>query len=43
MAKKEKAPKEKGVLAPRTIIKPCLWGAGILYFVQFAMKTFLKA
>ena len=43
MAKKEKAAKEKGFLGPRTIIKPCLWGAGILTFVQFVMKTFLKA
>jgi hypothetical protein len=42
-AKSGKAAKEKGVLGPSTIVKPCLWGAGILLFVQFAMKTFLHA
>jgi hypothetical protein len=43
VAKKAKGAKEKGGLGPSTIVKPCLWGAAILFVVQFAMKTFLKA
>ena len=40
---KGKAKKQKGVLGPKTVVKPCLIGAGVLYVVQFAMRTFLKA
>jgi hypothetical protein len=35
--------KEKPGLGPRTIVKPCLIGAGALFVIQTAMKVFLKA
>ena len=41
MAKKGK--KEKPGLGPRTLVRPCLIGAGMLFVVQTAMKVFLKA
>ena len=34
---------EKPGLGPRTVVKPCLIGAGFLYVAQMAMKVFLKA
>jgi hypothetical protein len=37
---KEKAPK---VLGPKTVVKPCLAGAGILLVIQTLMRVFLKA
>jgi hypothetical protein len=40
---KGKGKKEKPGLGPRTVVKPCLFGVGILYVVQTAMKVFLKA
>ena len=43
MAKDGKAKKQKGVLGPATVIRPALYGAGILFVVQQAMKIFLKA
>ena len=40
MAKKAK--KER-YLGPATVVKPALFGAGALFVIQFAMKTFLHA
>jgi hypothetical protein len=39
----KKGKKEKPGLGPRTIVKPCLIGAGALFVIQTAMKVFLKA
>ena len=41
MAKGKK--KEKPGLGARTVVKPCLIGAGALLVIQTAMKVFLKA
>ena len=35
--------KKQKVLGAKTVVKPCLIGAGVLYVVQFAMRAFLKA
>jgi hypothetical protein len=35
--------KKERFLGPSTVVKPCLFGAGLLYVVQVAMQTFLKA
>ena len=40
---KGKGKKQKNVLGPKTLVKPCLIGAGTLFVVQTAMKVFLKA
>jgi hypothetical protein len=42
VAKKGKGKKER-LLGPTTVAKPALWGAGMLFVVQTAMKVFLKA
>jgi hypothetical protein len=39
----KKGKKEKAGLGPKTVVRPCLIGAGMLFVVQTAMKVFLKA
>jgi hypothetical protein len=35
--------KEERFLGPATVVKPALFGAGVLFFIQTAMRVFLKA
>ena len=43
MAKKDKGAKREKFLGPATVVKPALFGAAMLFVIQFAMKMFLHA
>jgi hypothetical protein len=38
-----KTPKREKYLGPATVVKPALFGAGVLLVIQGAMKMFLHA